>query len=286
MFGAFTNNERKLIEEWITKLGSHQIKPIASSVYYNYVGKPIAHRFPPSTRAATTLADIAQCTSAAREPLSKPDMERFVSYCFTSSVSASTTPPTRLQRQRLLALYFVSLSILENMITLPARCSNPVGMHVVQALRALHGFEEGPEGADEGVSGMDQVNSSEASFYDLGLAICEAQDIPPIQSLADISSWPLQQEDRDFCAALLRLSSHYVRHQALLLGLALGCSESVHTQGMCYRLSQAQQGIMAALAIREQRALRLAIAALPAECQMEAHKGQQIFLGRVASIRA
>ena len=58
--GAFTNEERKLLEEWITKLGSHQIKPIASSVYYNFAATPAYQRFPPPNRQAATLADITQ----------------------------------------------------------------------------------------------------------------------------------------------------------------------------------------------------------------------------------
>jgi len=284
MFGAFTSKEQQLMEQWITKLGLHQVKFVDNSVYYNFTNTAALHRFPSYSKPLKDLSEIVRQPAAPRQHLSKQELDRLIPTNLSARLLHSQSAITPQQKQRLLALHFISLSLLENMITQPARCSNQLGMHVVQALRALHGLEETAEEEDAGVSGMDQVHDSAPSFYDLGQAMCQALGVPVIQSLEDVADWSLPEDDRCFLAALLRLSSQHVRQQALLLGLALGCSETLHSPQLCSSLAVEERSCMQALMVRESRALRLAIECLSNEGKREAQRGQRAFAARVAMI--
>ena len=284
MFGALTGNECKMVESWVEKLSSHQVHPVDSSIYYNFVQAPVAERIVPEYRPVSSLCAISSAPSTPRQAVSKPELERFLAVRSKPSLPFDFSLATKEQQKRLLALHFVSLALLEEATTLPARCSNAIGMHIVQALRALHGFERTPEEESEGVSGMDQVNDAQPSLFDLGTALCQARCIEAPTSLSQVANWPLQGDDQEFLAILLRLSSHHVRQQPLLLGLALGAARSLHTSSFVSALSIAQQQCMSGLSTREVRALEAAIQLLAPEGRQLAHKGRMIIESRVGAI--
>ena len=285
MFGAFSNAERKLLEDWISNLESDIQLPIDRKTYYNFT-----HLSPLSTlelrlleTPVKTSRDITQWPSRPRQAPSFLELESFLSLDFISSIPSST--PTK-RVSRILALSFVSIGLLENMVTIPSRCSNQRKMYILQCLRALHGFDQSPEMNHEGVSGMDQVFTSKPSQFDLISVLCTKHSIKPIDSLIELDTWEIGTEDKEFLAFLLRVSWHHVRYEGYLIGLALGSAESLHSPELASTLGLQGKNLeeLRSIQSRELTALNAVVDSLNEREQGEAERGRSCMRRLVAQI--
>lgn len=282
MFGAFSVAECKLLEDWIRRLGSHIPPTGANGAYRSFTGR-MDQMVTPTSSPLTTLEKMLFDPSA---PRAAPQLSSTrtsgsdASLEAPQTISASATPSA----QRFLALYFISLGLLEQTIVIPSRLSNPIGMRIVQYLRAMHGFNADAEGPDSAVSGMDEVTDIHPSFFDIGLAIARKHDLPLGDSLSEtLGWWSLPYEDREMLEKWMSMSFHHVEHRDRLLGAALAAAKTTQSPALLRKLGASAEHVKQAdlLSAREIVALEGAIAELGDGGRAKVREGFQLYLGDI-----
>ena len=294
MFGAFSVGECRVLEEWIRRLGAHTVPLSARTGKYEEYTQRTEEGKELVAPDGHPLTDLEKILANPSAPRARPNLPEPAAVPSSSASSFPLSAPSDLLRStsdlpvnRLLAFYFISLGLLEQTIVIPSRLSNPIGMRIVQYLRAMHGFNSDAEGVDDAVSGMDEVADIHPSFFDIGLSIAHSHNLPEIESLLDVvGKWDLPEEDRQILAGWMRMSYHHVENRERLLGAALAAAKTVQSPELLKQLGACEEHIKQAVLLcsREEIALRGAIDELSSDARGEVQKGFSQYVGSFQSI--
>jgi hypothetical protein len=191
------------------------------------------------------------------EVLAHPSMPRRAPRTSISSLRLPVDASAPADAEARLRWFMFSLSLLENVTSVPSKCSNPVGMAILSAIRAQLGFEEECEGHDAVIAGTDINDDQGGGMFEVGSSFCTTVGIASPASLADLST--SDAAEREAFEEMLSLSWHHDRHRATVLGVALAAAELLHSSKWLQELPPASVARLDQLQAREVKALEQAI---------------------------
>jgi Iron-containing redox enzyme len=198
MFGAFTQNEVELLENWINSLQPYDLKRVRycefSDLSYLGLDKDItdSETVDPYDDTDFSRIPIHNCSFVPGPPIELPK-------CWTS----------------LIPLWFTHPCLLESYIAIPSCAATGLGSAILHILRAQKGFSE----VGDGVLGTDEAKRADGSdLISLGLEILSYQGIRHLPtSLTDIlAKWPYPFAQQMLCA-----SRSPIRNIEVMLGMSL-----------------------------------------------------------------
>jgi hypothetical protein len=235
MFGAFSRAETELMRLWVNKMGA-EIETSESGAYNKFVGHEVSAR--PTVVSSNgsamdeRLKDIlpANKNISASNIISRWNIKTNNTQTLEELISENVTS-TPSDMARLLPLWFLSTSLLEQFPLSPTKFATPLGMTVLRLLRAQLGF--GALHREEDIcAGIDDVKSEYeegdmVGIWELGEKISEALNQGPVVSLQDIVDRIEDEGIAAACVDLLELRTRPYANQAVLLGLTLGLTKAL-----------------------------------------------------------
>ncbi|KAM7193799.1 hypothetical protein V8F33_007588 [Rhypophila sp. PSN 637] len=195
MFGSFTNSEVDTVKSWIESLSGNEEEEQeeagsqAGSPYWSFSGrsKPVVEGYPPLYQSLVS---------------GHPE----------SSFKPQPFDTDNIDMTKLLPLWFAQMSLLQSLISIPARSATQAGCAVLRFLRAQEGFEI--EGS--AVAGTDEtMRTNVIGILELGLEMTEAVGLTMPGSLADaIKEWASEA-----AVKMLHLAMLPKRSARLLIGI-------------------------------------------------------------------
>lgn len=198
MFGAFTLKETKLLHDWILSLEPSQHD---AEAYWHFT-----NRYQESQQDKVLLHQIKV------DSLHCPEYPPLYDYGNICDRALDLDLP-HTDWTKILSLWFLHVSLLENWVTIPSRAATDIGAAVIRILRAQYSLSC----EEDGVSGMDEIErSSPPDLIAIGLEVSRRKGlIPAPTSLSDVlARWPCSSAER-----LASMSRHPVQYAEVLLGM-------------------------------------------------------------------
>ena len=246
MFGSFTQAEVGALRRWIDSLA--EATPDVSA-YWSFIGREgsMSGLDLPAQDIAVSYPIFPSVTTA---DLQQPNSFMTLDFDFTITSS--------LQPSKFLPIWFAQQSILEGLITVPFRTSNPDTSAIVGVLRTQYGFA--PEGP--GVAGMDEIRRIDCvDIVHMGLEMTQRAGLPQPRNLKDV----LDNANSEAAIRILQLSARPIRNRATLLGMAwafVHLHEALAISTDTDILSTETKGLLKDMACRERLGLQTCLEVL------------------------
>ncbi|KAK4219482.1 hypothetical protein QBC37DRAFT_272989 [Rhypophila decipiens] len=257
MFGSFTNSEVGIVKSWIESLITQ-----AGSLYWSFSGrsKPVVEGYPPlyqslvSGHPESSFKSVLAICGDDNDDGDGEDHDDIVALSKSIRRRPQPLDTDNIDMTKLLPLWFAQMSLLQSLISIPARSATQAGCAVLRFLRAQEGFEI--EGS--AVAGTDEtMRRNVIGILELGLEMTEAVGLTMPGSLADaINEWPSEA-----AVTMLHLAMLPKRSAGLLIGITWAfvdmhdslCSGDGKS---CFRyLSQTSHGALREICRRERDSL-------------------------------
>ena len=221
MFGAFTQRETKVIEQWIDSQADEQSPQ--NGTYWSFIGLDGRHLKQVETEKWDICTDypVLQSPYPSVHPLTSKDSylpdNPTPSSLFPNASSPYTlhgkiSPTSKINMRTLLPLWFTHPCLLEALITIPAKTTTPTASAIVRLLRAQSGFNI----ESSGVDGMDEARRTDSTgIIELGFEMAKRSGNPIPGSVKEaLEWWP-----SDFALRMLHAAMRPTRNFYTLLGL-------------------------------------------------------------------
>ncbi|ORY32182.1 hypothetical protein BCR39DRAFT_479396 [Naematelia encephala] len=236
MFGAFSQDEVRIVRRWIRSLGDDQTSHSAGT-YQHFIGGSEHGQHPPNS-----LLAFAEIGIMDRFPV--PQNLLFASSTILGSLSQCSSDRTSHDISQIIPIWFTLAALLEGFPLSPARFASPLGMTVLRILRGQLGFPALHETEDI-CAGMDDVfaettdphYTTALGLHEIGHNICRRQGLQPISTYSELVQW-IESTDSPaatMCNDLLALRARPYANQSFLLGATWGAVVQVYR---CPELSQ------------------------------------------------
>jgi hypothetical protein len=240
MFGAFSRAETELMRVWVRSMGETNQKDDKLHGAYEafigvYQGLPTTDS-KPSSEFGRRLDSILPCNSS-------DEHAKMVQAWGIESTAASSEelfgrrPVAELSAEampKLLPLWFLSTSLLEQFPLSPTKFATPLGMTVLRLLRsqlgfgALHREEDICAGIDDVVPEHEEGDM--VGLWELGekLYLSSHETGRSFNDMKDFITSESKDSLEGFYAELLELRTRPYGNTAILLGLTLGFAQALH----------------------------------------------------------
>lgn len=210
MFGCFTSREVKALRDWIDGLSSDDCQ-----TYHKFT------TLSTESRACKPVQDQNSWTKTiyGSTPMIEAVLSGAVGTAYPFTVQNFGLPQLGApDLGKLLPLWFASLGLLENCISVPSKVANARGCAVVRVLRAQHGLN----GESEGVGGMDEaMRTDRIDLVDVGLLWMDSHGFERPRSVNEY----VEHSGMLFAREMLTLAAWPEKNRDALIGLSCAFAE-------------------------------------------------------------
>lgn len=277
MFGSFTNSEVDTVRAWIESLkgeeeGEEQ-DPNAEPLYWSFSGRSSSSvdDYHSTHQRVIGLPSVFD-TWKDGDRDGNTSISALVESIRLGSIWLDTIAIANIDMTKALPLWFAQPSLLQSLISIPARSSTQAGCAVLSLLRAQEGFET--EGV--GVAGTDEMTRSNCiGILELGLEMTEAAGLVAPKSLVDaLEAWPSEA-----AATMLHLTTIPKRATGILIGISWAFVDLHHalssddSESPFPYLSQDSRDILLGICERERGSLAQCVENLEGTILQDIYKG-------------
>ena len=239
MFGCFTDSEVKALRRWIDGLPANdgQARVGLRLLPTNLQAGVSVHDEKTST---TNDCSSTPVINAALHNVTEP------AYPFTTT-AFGWSHAGKPNITRLLPLWFASIGLLENFLSVPSKVANAHGCTVVRILRAQYGLP----GESAGVGGMDEAMCTHRiDLVDVGMSLWNSCGLDNFVSVYEI----VQRSRSLFAREMLALAARPEQNCDILIGLSCAFAE-LHQVAIAFVPTQFR-GVLEDIAQREREGLK------------------------------